>query len=434
MELVQMSGKELERYALIKRVVSKELMQSFAATQLGLTVRQIKRLCAAYRTGGVSALLSKQRGRASNRQTNPVQRNLIMSLVREHYSDFGPQLASEYLQSQHGLVLSSETLRQWMIADGLWKPKIKRAKRIHPSRQRRACTGELIQIDGSPHAWFEDRAPNCTLIAFIDDATSRIMAARFYPSETSVAYLDMLQRHVNQHGCPVSLYSDRHGVFTNHQQTKDTPTQFGRACLQLQVESILALSPQAKGRVERLFQTLQDRLTKAMRLDKINDIDSANAYLQLYIAQHNQRFAVEPASKVDAHRTFSGTALDLQRVCALHHIRQYSNTLNCQFENQVLQVLPQSNAPKARSQANIVVHLDGQLELLHNGQALAFTLFNGIDRVNLQSADDKTLNVQVDQACIRAKRQANPLSRLAAQIAHQEFQRSQGIYTQNAHQ
>lgn len=434
MELVQMSGKELERYALIKRVVSKELMQSFAATQLGLTVRQIKRLCAAYRTGGVSALLSKQRGRASNRQTNPVQRNLIMSLVREHYSDFGPQLASEYLQSQHGLVLSSETLRQWMIADGLWKPKIKRAKRIHPSRQRRACTGELIQIDGSPHAWFEDRAPNCTLIAFIDDATSRIMAARFYPSETSVAYLDMLQRHVNQHGCPVSLYSDRHGVFTNHQQTKDTPTQFGRACLQLQVESILALSPQAKGRVERLFQTLQDRLTKAMRLDKINDIDSANAYLQLYIAQHNQRFAVESASKVDAHRTFSGTALDLQRVCALHHIRQYSNTLNCQFENQVLQVLPQSNAPKARSQANIVVHLDGQLELLHNGQALAFTLFNGIDRVNLQSADDKTLNVQVDQACIRAKRQANPLSRLAAQIAHQEFQRSQGIYTQNAHQ
>jgi transposase len=430
MELVQMSSKELERYALIKRVVGKELSQSFAAAQLGLSVRQIKRLCAACRVKGAQGLVSKQRGKPSNRQTKAALRSQIMELVQAHYSDFGPQLASEYLQSQHELSLSSETLRQWMIADGLWKPRVRRAKRAHPSRERRACTGELIQIDGSPHAWFEDRAPNCTLIAFIDDATSKVMGARFYPTETTVAYLDVLERHVRQHGRPVSLYSDRHGVFTNHKESANIPTQFGRACLQLEIESILALSPQAKGRVERLFQTLQDRLVKALRLAGISDIESANRYLEeTYIAAHNKRFGVEAHNPEDAHRAYAGTAVDLKRICALHHKRQYSSTLACQFENQILQVLPkQTNAPKGRSQADIVVHLDGRLELLHKGQPLAFTQFNGIERIQPQSEDEKTLNARVDQACTAAKRKPSPMARLAAQIAHQDAQRLQGIY------
>lgn len=426
-----MSSKELERYALIKRVVGKELSQSFAATQLGLSVRQIKRLCAACRASGAQGLVSKQRGKPSNRQTNALRRNQIMALVHAHYSDFGPQLASEYLQSQHGQSLSHETLRQWMIEDGLWTAKVRRAKRAHPSRERRPCTGELIQIDGSPHAWFEDRAPKCTLIAFIDDATSQVMGARFYPTETTVAYLDVLERYVRQHGRPVSLYSDRHGVFTNHKETKDTPTQFGRACLQLEIESILALSPQAKGRVERLFQTLQDRLVKALRLAGISDIASANAYLEShYIAAHNKRFGVQAHSKEDAHRAYVGTAVDLQRICALHHQRQYSSTLACQFENQILQVLAgQADVPKGRSQADIVVHLDGRLELLHSGQPLRFTQFNGIERVQAQTANEKTLNARVDQACAAAGRKSNPMARLAAQIAHQDAQRLQGIYT-----
>jgi hypothetical protein len=431
MELVQMNGKELERYGLIKRVMGKELTQRFAATQLGITVRQIKRLCKACKAQGARGLISKQRGAPSNRQTEPAVRSRIMALVHAHYSDFGPTLASEYLQSQHGQSLSSETLRQWMIADGLWRPRVRRAKRAHPSRERCPCTGELIQIDGSPHAWFEDRAPNCTLIAFIDDATSKVMGARFYPTETTVAYLDVLERYVHQHGRPVSLYSDRHGVFTNHKESVETPTQFGRACLQLDIESILALSPQAKGRVERLFQTLQDRLVKALRLAGISDIESANRYLEdTYIAEHNKRFGVEAHNPEDAHRAYAGTAVDLKRICALHHKRQYSSTLACQFENQILQVLPhQTDVPKGRSQAQIVVHVDGRLELLHNGLPLAFTQFNGIERVRLQTANEKTLNARVDQACAMAKRQSNPIARLAAQMAHQEFLRSQGIYT-----
>jgi hypothetical protein len=269
------------------------------------------------------------------------------------------------------------------------------------------------------------------LIAFIDDATSRIMGARFYPSETTVAYLDILHKHVSTHGRPVSLYSDRHGVFTNHKEERDTPTQFGRACLQLEVESILALSPQAKGRVERLFQTLQDRLPKALRLANISDMENANRYLEsVYTPQHNQRFDVPALNSEDAHRAFEGGATDLARICARHHTRQYSSTLACQFENQILQVQPgQTNAPKGRSQAHIVQHLDGRLELLHAGQALSFTQFNGVDRPVLRTADDKTLNAQVDAACAKLKRKGNPMARLAAQIAHQDFQRSQGIYT-----
>ena len=334
METVQMSDKELERYAIIKRVVAKEVTQSFAATQLSLTVRQIKRLCAAYRQQGANGLVSKQRGVPSNRQSKPERKERIMTLVRQHYADFGPLLACEYLKSVHGQSLSSETLRQWMVADGLWKPKIKRKKRAHPTRERRACKGELIQIDGSPHTWFEDRAPKCTLIAFIDDATSQLMGARFYPSETTIAYLDVLESYVSRYGRPLSLYSDRHSIFTTHKDEDIDPTQFERACLQLDIESILALSPQAKGRVERLFQTLQDRLLKALRLAGISDMDSANRYLDsTYIAQHNERFAVQPKEALDAHRAYSGASIDLTRICALHHTRQLSSTLSCQFEN-----------------------------------------------------------------------------------------------------
>jgi transposase len=433
METVQMSGKELERYAIIKRVVAREVKQSFAATQLSLTVRQIKRLCAAYRQQGASGLVSKQRGVPSNRQSNPERRAHILTLVRQHYFDFGPLLACEYLKSVHGQSLSSETLRQWMVADGLWQPKLKRKKRSHPSRERRACKGELIQIDGSPHAWFEDRAPKCTLIAFIDDATSQLMGARFYPSETTIAYLDVLESYVSRFGRPLSLYSDRHSIFTKHKDEGIDPTQFERACLQLDIESILALSPQAKGRVERLFQTLQDRLLKALRLAGISDMDSANRYLEsTYIAQHNERFAVQPKEANDAHRAYSGSATDLTRICARHHTRQLSSTLSCQFENQVIQIVPtQASTPKGRSKADIVQHRDGTLELLHEGKPLAIRVFKGLERAGARTVDDKTLNAHVDLLVSKAKRSkaCSPMTRLAAQIAHEESQRKLGIYT-----
>ena len=431
-----MSSKALDRYKVVPRVLDKRQTQASAAQQLGIGVRQIKRLCAQVRQQGGSGLISRQRGKPSNHRTSADKRERIMAFVRERYSDFGPLLACEYLQSEQAIKVGVETLRQWMMAEGLWKPKLRRAARQHPLRERRPRKGELIQIDGSPHAWFEARAPKCTLIAFIDDATSELMGARFYPSETSVAYLDMLAQYTSQHGRPISLYSDRHGIFTKHDPENDKPTQFERACLQLDIESILALSPQAKGRVERLFQTLQHRLMIALRLVDISDIESANVFLeQHFIAKHNAQFSKSAASKEDAHRAYSGSAFDLRRICALHHARQYSSHLSCQFEGKVLQVLPmQAHAPKGRSQANIVEHLNGELELLHLGVPLAFSSFVCVAHLQKQrAADDKTLNHLVDLVSNPKPKSPRPargnLARLIAQIAHQDVLREQGIYT-----
>ena len=205
-----------------------------------------------------------------------------------------------------------------MIEAGLWKAKRSRVRRIHSPRERRSCLGELVQIDGSPHAWFEDRAGKCCLIAFIDDATGALLQACFYPVESTNAYLHSLQCYVSAHGRPLALYSDRHSIFTKHDPEDPAPTQFERALGELNIESILAYSPQAKGRVERVFQTLQDRLVKALRLARINTIEAANAWLAQYLVQHNTRFEVPALDSTNAHRVFDGDAQDLSRICLLY--------------------------------------------------------------------------------------------------------------------
>jgi hypothetical protein len=181
-----------------------------------------------------------------------------------------------------------------------------------------------VQIDGSHHDWFEGRAPKCCLIAFIDDATGRVLGARFEASETTQGYLGVLQRYVLEHGAPLALYSERHSIFAKHDREDPKPTQFERALLQLGTESICAHSPQAKGRIERLFQTLQDRLCKAMRLDGISNINDAHARLAAYLAEHNARFGVPARDSADMHRRWSRSAHELARICALHHQRQLS--------------------------------------------------------------------------------------------------------------
>jgi hypothetical protein len=253
--------------------------------------------------------------------------------------------------------------------------------------------------------------------------------------------MEVLQGHVERHGRPLALYSDRHGIFSkNKDQSKDQqalPTQFERACLQLGIESILARSPQAKGRVERLFQTLQDRLVKALRLAGISDMEGANRYLlEHYIQEHNRRFAVQPRDKADAHRAYGGGAIELRRICARHHTRQLSSTLSCQFEGQIIQVLAhQDHAPKGRSQANIVQHTDGGLELLHLGKALAIQVFGGIQAMDIERIEDaKTINARLDEIVLKAKRdkecntEHKRLHRLQAQMAHEAAQRKAGIY------
>ena len=203
-----------------------------------------------------------------------------------------------------------------MIEAGLWRATKKRDV-THPPRPRRPRLGELVQIDGSPHDWLEGRGPRCTLIAFIDDATSRVMAACFTCAETSQGYLDGIRAYVLAYGCPVALYSDRHGIFTKHDPEDGEPTQFQRAANSLGIATIQALTPQAKGRVERLFQTLQDRLVKAMRLAGVTSIDAANTFLQTYLPRHNDRFAVTAADNRDAHVSCPLDDTTLARNCVV---------------------------------------------------------------------------------------------------------------------
>ncbi len=425
------SMKEAGRLAVMDQLLAGELSQAQAALKLRLSVRQVKRLNQRVREHGAEGLVSRRRGVPSNRRVTDVVREGVLSLVREHYADFGPELAREYLAREHGFEHCTETLRGWMTQAGLWQPKPRRTKRVHSPRQRRACLGELVQIDASHHDWFEARAPKCCLIAFIDDATGRVLGARFEASETTEGYLGVLHRYVSTHGAPLALYSDRHSIFTKHDEEDAKPTQFERAALQLNVESICAHSPQAKGRVERLFQTLQDRMCKAMRLAGIQGLDAANVWLPGYLEQHNLRFAVSAREGANMHRPWMGTASQLAAVCAVHHQRQLSAQLACRFQGQVLQLdARQLNAPKASAMVDIAQYADGSVTLSYRGHALKHRRFACQDHLSRSKcADSKNVNRQVDQAREKERRR---IAELTAVIEHQNSQRARGEYTANS--
>ena len=398
-ETMTLSMGELDRISVIEAVVHKRLRQRQAAQQLGLSVRQIKRLVRRYRVAGPQGLVSGHRGKIPGNTKAPSVRQTVLSLVRQHYGDFGPTLASEKLQAIHGESVSRETLRQWLITEGWWQPKVRRKARIHPRRPRRPCVGELIQIDGSPHDWFEGRAAPCTLIVFIDDATSRLMALRFVPAETTRAYMETLAGYLDRYGRPVALYSDRHSIFrVNYPEREGERTQFTRALKTLDIEPIHAHSPQAKGRVERANQTLQDRLVKELRLQSISDRETANAFVPTFMEAYNARFAVEPQHPLDAHRPVHHSDTEQSLILSLHHTRTLSKNLSCQFHNREIQV--QTDGPGytlRRAVITVCEAFDGTLTLLYKGQPLKYrVLAEGEPPVPL--ADEKRVAEVVAQA------------------------------------
>ena len=421
-----MSQKEAQRLAVLSQVLQGKMSQSVAAVALRLSVRHVKRLCRQVRDQGALGLVSKRRGVPSNRRIADALKERFVGIVRARYSDFGPELAREYLVREHGFEHSTETLRGWMVQAQLWRPKRRRRERMHSARQRRACRGELVQIDGSHHDWFEGRSPQCCLIAFIDDASGQVLAARFFPSETTQGYLALLREHAATHGLAGAYYSDRHGIFTKHDPEDPQPTQFERALLQLEIESICARTPQAKGRVERLFQTLQDRMVKAMRLQGISGIEAANAWLGGYLAQHNERFAVQARSLADAHRSWLGTPEQLDRICSVHQRRHLGAQLSCQFEGDVVQIEPrQAAAPHGRAVVDIAQYADGRIEVLYRGQPLRHRRFTVHAHLKTsKEVDDKALNERVHGALAR---QRAAIASLIASIEHQDCMRSVGI-------
>lgn len=395
-----MNQKEAIRAQVMERLTASEIDQKEASKRLSVSVRQIKRIVRRYRTEGLPGLMSKKRGQPSNRRLDEETKRLSIELVGIHYRDFGPTLACEKLVELHDLQVSTETTRQLMIGAGYWHPKKGGTICAHPMRERRARFGELIQIDGSPHDWFEGRGEYCTLLVFIDDATGRLTQLRFAPTETTLGYMRVLHDHILAHGVPVALYSDKHSIFRINAKEADpeAETQFSRAAHELGIECIHAHSPQAKGRVERANQTLQDRLIKEMRLVGINNMDEANAWLPGYIKDFNKRFAVAPKDASDAHIAYAGTSIDLVRILSVQVTKTLSKNLSCQHENQLLQVATTGTGLGLRgAKITIHEHFNGNHELLWKKRKLTYSMMNKPQRQSAM-ADGKSVNARVDKA------------------------------------
>lgn len=382
---VTMSRRELNRLQILNRALERRLTQAKAAEQLGLSLRQVERLCRRLRDEGPDGLVSKQRGRPSNRKLPDSQREHALSLVLAHYADFGPTLATEKLEERHGLELSVETLRRWMVEAEVWVPRSRRNRQVHQPRHRRSSIGELIQIDGCEHAWFEDRAPKCTLLVFVDDATSRLMEIRFEPSESTFGYFEATWTYLEQHGKPVAFYSDKASIFrVNRPRSHPSQglTQFGRALSELNIDIICANTPQAKGRVERAHLTLQDRLVKELRLRNISTLGDANAYAPEFVEDYNVRFAKEPLSEHNAHRPLRQDE-DLEVILSHREQRKVSKELTIQFRRGLYLLEPGPDTLALRGKrCDVHEFLDGRIEIRYQARSVPFTVFNEPRRVN----------------------------------------------------
>lgn len=377
-KLLTMSKKEVTRVEVIQRTETKHLKQKEAAKVLGVSERHIRRMLRAYRQTGAEGMVSKRRGKPSNNQLKTEVRQQVIDLIYSQYPDFGPTFAHEKLTEKHGLELSRETVRKLMVIEGIWKPKKVKKLVVHQMRDRRACLGELVQIDGSPHAWFEERGEKCNLLVFIDDATGRLMELYFTPGETTFSYFAATERYLVRYGKPVAFYSDKNSIFKvniKNALTGSGMTQFGRAMKELDIEIICANTPQAKGRVERAIQILQDRLVKELRLQGISSIETANEYAAEFMADYNARFAVPPRSSNDAHRPL-GSKDDLERVFTLQEQRNLSKNLTLQYKNVIYQI--QTSRPSyAMRKAQIIVceNNQGKIEILYKGKPLEYTIY-----------------------------------------------------------
>ena len=410
--MIEMTAKDVLRSQVMAQVVEGKLDQASAAARLGITVRQVKRLKRRMQDEGVQGLLSKKRGRPSNRRIAPDVIEKAIALIGAHYADFGPTLACEKLEERHQITLSVETVRQAMLRAGLWRARRGAGARTHAMRERRARRGELIQIDGSPHDWFEGRAARCCLLVFIDDATGELTALRFVDTETTVAYMSLLEEHIRAHGLPAALYSDRHSIFRINKADRaggDEQTQFARALGQLGIEGIQANSPQAKGRVERANQTLQDRLVKEMRLQGIDSQEAANAWLPQFIRAFNRRFAVKPTVREDAHVPYVGNRAALRRILSVQAPRRLSHNLSCQFDGLLYQVQVAGEGLALRgAEVTLVTHPSNPTEIVWQGRILPYTTSKKALKQS-EAVDGKEVNSKVEQALGKRRPPPQPI-------------------------
>lgn len=373
------SEKEMDRLSIVRCILKKKLSWQEAGNQLHLSERQIARLVARVRAKGSRGIIHGLRGRPSNRRLKENVLARAIHLVKTHYPDFKPTFASEKL-ANHGIHLSRETLRKSMITAGLWRVNSRKPKH-RQWRPRRLFLGELEQLDASYHDWFEGRAPRCALINYVDDATSRILYAEFVLGEDTMTLFKTTKRYLLTHGRPGAFYVDKHAVYHVNQQAivesflrdPQPMTQFTRAMTELGIEVITANSPQAKGRVERSFNTLQDRLVKEMRLRGIRSMAEANRFLwEEFIPEYNERFGKSPANPLNAHRPLFQTQ-KLEDILCLKTRRRVINDFTVRFKGQFFQILGnQSVIVKPKDKVTVIVHMNGSIDLELKGHKLEY--------------------------------------------------------------
>jgi len=370
---IEMSQRERDVLKVMSGVLKGERTQVEAARLLRRCERQIRRLARRMKAEGDQAVVHHLRGKPSNHRLAAAVRQQVLELYKSRYADFGPTLASEKLAEEHGLEVAKETLRQLLLSEGLWQRKRDRDK--HRSRrERRPCFGEMVQADASEHDWLEGRGPRRVLLGMIDDATNRVLV-RFYPSETTEAYMDLLGRYVRKHGRPVSWYSDRDSVFraeSAKDREQSVPTQFSRALAELGIELILANSPQAKGRIERLWGTLQDRWVKELRLARVSTLEQANALVDEKLTREfNRRFKVKPASGNNAHRPL-GPGQDPEAILSVQEARTVANDYTIRLANEFYQLLPPVWPGERGGKVIVERRLNGLMKVRFKGRYLDY--------------------------------------------------------------
>lgn len=379
-EVIELSMRDLDRLKVIRDVLEGRLTKIQSAEQLDLSPRQVRRLCRRVARQGPRGLIHGLRGKPSNRKIDESAVKRALALISKNYSDFGPTFSAEKLLERHGLDLSVTTLRRRMLAAGLWTSRAYR-RRHRAWRQRKACIGELVQVDGSIHDWFEGRGPLCWLIAFVDDATSRLLYAEFADAEDTLTLMRLSRSYLRRQGRPLAFYVDQDSIYKTTRKAdmdedlreQQPMTQFTRAMSELGITVICARSPQAKGRVERGFKTHQDRLVKELRLAGISTIEAANEFLRrVYIPGHNRKFGVPPASSANAHRPLRPDQL-LDRILSLRTPRTVLNDFTVRWEGRFFQLLEcQPVKIKPGERVEIECRLDRSMHIRFEGRYLDY--------------------------------------------------------------
>jgi len=375
-----MSNREIDKLKVIQNTIDGRLTWPQSAAILSLSERQIGRLCAKVRREGNRGIIHGLKGRVSNHRLPEGVINKAIRLVKSRYPDFMPTFANEKLLENHKIKISVNTLRKAMIKEGIYRPR--KVKPKHRSwRPRRSCVGMLVQLDGSDHNWFENRGPRCVFLTFIDDATSRVLYGRFIPVEDTINLLRCAKEYLKINGRPVAIYVDKDSIYKVNRQAsveeelrdKVPLSQFARAMTELGINMIFADSPQAKGRVERGFKTHQDRLVKELRLAGISDIAQANKFLdEIYMPKYNSRFAVAPASPVNAHRALLKTH-NLEGALCIKTVRTLACDYTLRYKNQFLQITAEQEVRiRPGNKVLIEERLDTSLHLMFKGKYLRF--------------------------------------------------------------